>query len=328
VLLERAKDARRRQALRLAGNLREQSIMTNARIAAALDQVAALIAGEESGSFRAAAYRRAARALRGMSGSIAERYAAGGLAALDDVPGIGPGIARTIAELIDTGHLARLEGGRHPRCEAALTSVPGIGPVLAHRIHDALAVHTLEELRAAANDGRLERLPGLAARRVRGVREALAGRLGPWRPAPRPARPQPPVAELLDVDHEYRDKAGRGLLLRIAPHRFNPTHEAWLPVLRTARGPRRYTALFSNTETAHRLGKTGDWVVLYVDDGEREREATVVTETRGPLAGRRVVRGREAECGVHYDAAEHATSGREAANDPPPALPDATSAAG
>jgi hypothetical protein len=117
-----------------------------------------------------------------------------------------------------------------------------------------------------------------------------------------PSRQPLPLAELLDVDREYREKAARGVLIRIAPHRFNPEHRPWLPVLRTRRDGRQYTALFSNTARAHALGKTDDWVVLYGDDGLAEREATVVTETAGPLAGRRVVRGREAECAAHYRA--------------------------
>jgi hypothetical protein len=45
-------------------------------------------------------------------------------------------------------------------------------------------------------------------------------------------------------------------------------------------------------------------VVIYVDDGGSERQATVVTETHGPLAGRRTVRGRERECAAHYAAAD------------------------
>jgi hypothetical protein len=69
--------------------------------------------------------------------------------------------------------------------------------------------------------------------------------------------------------------------------------------LDTRRGPWRVTALFSNTPRAHELGKTDDWVVLYVS-GEGEQTATVVTETRGDLRGRRVVRGREAECRAFY----------------------------
>jgi len=35
--------------------------------------------------------------------------------------------------------------------------------------------------------------------------------------------------------------------------------------------------------------------VIYWDDGHGERQCTVVTAQHGSLAGRRVVRGREAE---------------------------------
>lgn len=194
--------------------------------------------------------------------------------------------------MVARGSATAWRGGDHGRCADRLASVPGIGRTLARRLHDALDVHTVEELQAAAHDGRLAGVPGFGARRVRGVVETLAGRLGP---GPRPAAPLRlplPVAELLDVDREYREKAARGTLLRIAPHRFNPQHRPWLPVLRTRRDGRQYTALFSNTARAHALGKTDDWVVIYGDDGFGDREATVVTETRG----RRVVRGRESEC--------------------------------
>jgi putative hydrolase len=106
----------------------------------------------------------------------------------------------------------------------------------------------------------------------------------------------PRVTELLDVDREYREKAAAGRLERIAPRRFNPDGERWLPVLHTRRGPRRYTALFSNTARAHHAGKTRDWVVLYADDGDGENRHTVITAGFGPLRGRRVVAGREEEC--------------------------------
>ena len=81
------------------------------------------------------------------------------------------------------------------------------------------------------------------------------------------------------------------------------------------RGAREYTALFSNTARAHALGTTRDWVVLYVDEDHHERQATVVTETRGPLAGKRVVRGREAECEAFYaGAAAHGAAATPAAD--------------
>jgi hypothetical protein len=185
--------------------------------------------------------------------------------------------------------------------------VPGLGEELAARIHRELHVDTLEELELAAHDGRLEKLPGFGARRVRGVREALAGMLG--RSTRRRARriryeeshetappAQPSVATLLAVDAEYRRRAEEGSLRTIAPRRFNPERRAWLPVLHTELEGWSFTALFSNTARAHELGTTRDWVILYYERDGHEDQCTVVTERHGPLAGRRVVRGREAEC--------------------------------
>ena len=70
-----------------------------------------------------------------------------------------------------------------------------------------------------------------------------------------------------------------------------------MPILHTHRGKRHYTVLFSNTARAHELGTTHDWVVIYRDgDGQW----TVVTALFGDLKGRRIVRGREAECAEFY----------------------------
>jgi DNA polymerase (family X) len=75
-------------------------------------------------------------------------------------------------------------------------------------------------------------------------------------------------------------------------------------VLHTERGGWHFTALYSNTARAHELGRVRDWVVLYAEDEHHdERQYTVVTAAGGPLAGRRVVRGREAECRDRYATA-------------------------
>ena len=164
------------------------------------------------------------------------------------------------------------------------------------RFHDELGIGTLEDLEAAAHDGRLARIPGLRGKRLAGLRDALAVRFQRDRTNRPPAGEEPAVSELLDVDREYRERAARGELHLLAPRRFNPLGEAWLPILHTSRAGRHYTALYSNTARAHELGRTRDWVVLYCDGRAGERRYTVVTASAGPLAGRRVVRGREAEC--------------------------------
>jgi hypothetical protein len=139
-------------------------------------------------------------------------------------------------------------------------TIPGVGPVLAWRTHDALHVESLTALEIAAHDGRLAALPGVGTRRAAAIAAGLAARLGRPRGVPVRAAAEPSVLMLLDGDREYREKAGR--LPRIAPRRFNPTGERWLPVLHTERSGGLFTALNSNTALAHRLGRTGDWVVL------------------------------------------------------------------
>ena len=104
-----------------------------------------------------------------------------------------------------------------------------------------------------------------------------------------------PLGLLLDVDREYRARARA--LPRIPPRRFTRRRDRWRPILHTTRGPWHCMALFSNTALAHRLRRTRDWVVIFCHrDNQPERHYTVVTETRGLLEGRRVVRGREDEC--------------------------------
>ncbi len=273
----------------------------NAEIADALDEVGTLLAAQRADPGRIAAYHHAAALVRGLPEPVTSEATRGPGSRGMQLPGIGASLARAIAELATTGRLGILERLRgHGDGEARLTTVPGVGPSLAHRIHETLGIETLAELEHAARSGRLARVSGFGPRRVRMVLADLQRRLHAPLTRAAPTVVEPPVAEMLAVDREYRARAAAGTLVRIAPHRFNPSGEAWLPVMHVRRGAREYTALFSNTARAHALGATHDWVVLYVDEDHHERQATVVTERRGALAGKRVVRGREAECDAYY----------------------------
>jgi putative hydrolase len=274
----------------------------NTAVAGRLDELARLLTDHGANPFRIAAYRRAAGALRELEQPVDDIVRGEGVGGLEAALGIGSSLAGAIHDLVMRGRLPlldRLRGEADP--VATLASVPGIGPVMADRLHHDVGISGLEDLEAAAWDGRLARLGGFGKKRLAGIRDALATRLGRIRPAGPPAPANaPPVAELLDVDAEYRDKAAQGRLRRITPRRFNPGHEAWLPILHTVRGDRHYTAVFSNTPRAQRLAKTHDWVVLFCDGRTAEGQYTVVTAQTGPLHGSRVIRGREAECEVYY----------------------------
>lgn len=274
----------------------------NERIASKLREAADLLSAQGANRFRVAAYRRAADTVAGLPEDIGALFEEGGTEALEKLPGVGPSIAAALREMIRTGRwsqLERLRGTLEP--EKLFQAVPGVGPELARAIHDALGVETLEALELAAHDGRLETVPGVGRRRAAIVRNALADLLARPRASPPRAAAEPPVAALLALDRRYRKLAEADMLPKIAPKRFNPGAEVWLPILHAERAGWHYTALYSNTARAHQLGRVRDWVVIYFyDDHREEGQRTVVTETQGPLKGRRVVRGREEECRAYY----------------------------
>ena len=275
-------------------------VSLNSLVASRLDEVAQILEQQRANVFRVGAYRRAAAMLRGLQEPIDQIVKNEGLPGLEKLPGIGETLARFIHEMVITGRLPmldRLRGDSDPI--TLLRTVPGIGRVLAEKLHDDLGIETLEELEIAAHDGRLEKIAGLGSKRIAGIRDSLATRLGRVRIQHAGLRAEPPVSEILDVDAEYRRRSAREDLPKIAPRRFNPEHKRRLPILHTVRGERHYTALFSNTPRAHQLRKTSDWVVIFYDGKGGERQCTVITSAFGPLAGRRIIRGRESECLKH-----------------------------
>ncbi|MDP1700281.1 MAG: helix-hairpin-helix domain-containing protein [Aestuariivirga sp.] len=271
----------------------------NRVVAEALRDAAALFAHQDAGQFRVSAYRNAAKTIEELPDDVAD-VAARGADALDALPHIGKSIASAIVQLTTTGRwpqLERMRGRLDP--EVSFQNIPGIGPIFARLIHEHLHVDTLEALEAAAHDGRLDTVPGIGERRGKVIRQSLASILARKGPLVSGAQkiPPPPIEMILDVDREYRERAKAGDLKLIAPKRFNPKGEAWLPILHTERGPWHFTVLFSNTARAHELGKTADWVIVFYSSNHQiEDQNTVVSETKGPLKGQRVVRGREPEC--------------------------------
>jgi len=278
-----------------------------ARYTDRLREAADLLEAQGANPFRVSAYRKAADTLRDLDEDVSTIVEREGTAGLEKLPHIGRGIASALGEMVQTGRwtqLERLRGSADP--VQLFTAVPGLGHRLAERIHEELHIDTLEALELAAHDGRLETVPGVGPRRAATIRANLQVMLSRGRPRPAPctngaAPAQPSVETVLAIDKEYREKSARDELPTIAPKRFNPAGEAWLPVLHSSRDGWHFTALFSNTAQAHQLGRTSDWVVIYFyDDEHAEGQHTVVSETHGPLAGRRVIRGREAECRAFY----------------------------
>lgn len=125
----------------------------------------------ESG-FRVLAYRRAARALADLAEDVAELDLSG---KLEDVPGIGEGIARKIREYLATGGVSKLNEvtADLPPGLFELLNVPGVGPKSARMMHSRLGVGSLNDLRRVIADGSLAELPGMGRKKVDNIRRGI-----------------------------------------------------------------------------------------------------------------------------------------------------------
>lgn len=287
---------------------------TNQDIAAVLDHIADLLEVQDANPFRIRSYREGANTIRQANRPVAELVSADRLDELKKMPNIGSGLVAVIADYVHSGQsglLQQLQTEVDP--VEAFAQLPGMDQELAQRVVDQLEVSTFQELEQAVYNGTLEQVEGFDPQKIKALRTSLAGMLSGAAQSRvarkqaeaegRPPPEHPSVALLLEIDAEYRQKAAAGQLKTIAPKRFNPENEAWLPVMSVNRAGWNFTALYSNTAQAHRLGKTQDWVVIYYARSARsgyESQATVVTGS-GDLAGRRVVRGREMETMQLYE---------------------------
>jgi putative hydrolase len=277
----------------------------NHEVGEKLREIAALLEAQHANPFRSRAYLNAANTLDTLPRDVGELIQAEGIKGLTDLPAIGAGIARSIYEYNATGRMTRLENLQGESDPIGLfQSIPTVGRELAQRIHDTLHIDTLEALENATRNGQLNKVEGLGSKRKEAIEAWLLKHLGEHRQQLRKAQQSgsnPDISLVLKVDSEYRERAEAGKLPFITPRRFNPENKAWLPILHSTHDHWHFTALYSNSERAHTLNRVYDWVVIYFyDDHHQEGQHTVVTETHGTLYGKRVVRGREAECNDFY----------------------------
>src|SRR3954469_6617606 len=134
--------------------------MGNTEIAQTLESYGALLDLAGAGYYSVRAYRRAAELVRETRAPVAELVRSG---RARELRGIGPGIETRLNELVTTGQLAELEELERevePQL-VALGRYVGLGPQRMVALGRALGIRTAEELRAAAEEGRLREVPGI-----------------------------------------------------------------------------------------------------------------------------------------------------------------------
>ncbi len=148
--------------------------MDNRQIAQILFETADLLEVSAADSFRIRSYRRAAEAVEASTTAVAAMAAEP--RRLMELPGIGKGMAANIAEITTTGKLELREEllGRYKPGMLELLRLPGIGPKTVALFWDALQISTVDELEAAAREGRLNGLPRCGPKQSAKILQGIA----------------------------------------------------------------------------------------------------------------------------------------------------------
>jgi DNA polymerase (family 10) len=150
--------------------------MTNAEIAAALEELGVLYELDGAVKYRVLAYSAAAKAIRESPVSVAELAGAG---RATEIPGVGKTLAEKIDALLEAGEIpaaVKLKA-RFPPTLIEVTRVPGVGAKTARLLFEELGVGSLEELKTAAEAEKVREVKGLGPKAEENVLASLE-RLG------------------------------------------------------------------------------------------------------------------------------------------------------
>src|SRR6266545_5362087 len=132
-------------------------------IAAALQEIGTLLELKGGEYFKARAYKLGARAVAGLTEDLGKLIKEN---RLTFVKGIGQGLATQIQDLYATGESRYLNELRAemPPGIVELSKVPGLSVKKIESLQTALGISSVEELKAAAEAGKVRHVPGFGAK--------------------------------------------------------------------------------------------------------------------------------------------------------------------
>ena len=147
--------------------------LTNASLARIFHEIGDILELQGELVFKTVAYHRAADAMSASPVDLVSAYRAG---KAPRIAGVGKAISDKIEELATTGQLRYLDRLRAetPASLIALLEIPGLGPKTVRQLHKELGITTLEDLRLAAESGRVRTVRGMSERTETQVLEGLA----------------------------------------------------------------------------------------------------------------------------------------------------------
>jgi DNA polymerase (family 10) len=147
--------------------------LTNGDLARIFHEIGDMLELKGELVFKTIAYHRAADAIGRSPVDLVSAYRSG---TPPTIPGVGKAIGDKLTELATTGRLVFHERLRAeiPARLVELLQVPGLGPKTVRQLHQELAIESLDDLRTAAQTGRLRTVRGLSSRTETMVLDGLA----------------------------------------------------------------------------------------------------------------------------------------------------------
>ena len=147
--------------------------LTNREIADTFDTIADMLQLKGEIIHRIMAYRRAADSIREYPRDIRVMTAEG---KLQEIDGVGAVLEEKIRELLETGHLRFYDELRAeiPPGLVDILRINGVGPKKAMQFYKELGIQTVEELKAAAESGKIGKLPGMGTKTEKKILEGIA----------------------------------------------------------------------------------------------------------------------------------------------------------
>jgi DNA polymerase (family 10) len=145
--------------------------MDNAAIARILRETADLLEIKDENPFKIRAYRNAADIVSNHPHELSKLDETG----LREIPGIGKDLASRIREIAETGDTAYHRDliAEFPPTILDLLHLQGVGPKTVAVLYRELGVRTIDDLEAAAKDGRIRAIRGMGAKKEALILKAL-----------------------------------------------------------------------------------------------------------------------------------------------------------
>src|SRR3989338_1018922 len=134
--------------------------MKNTLVAELLRNIARLLEIKGELIFKIRAYEKAALVIKNLEEDVEEIWKKG---KLDDIPGVGEGLAKKIDEFLKTGKLQYYEKLKKevPVDMEELGRVEGLGPKTILKLYEKYKIKNLRELETAAKQHKIQKIEGL-----------------------------------------------------------------------------------------------------------------------------------------------------------------------